>query len=321
MRFSIIIPAYQAEHTLEKCLASIRMQNFQNYEVLIINDGSTDATSKAAQQTVASDSRFHLISTAHQGPGAARNEGLVLARGEYILHMDADDYWIREDLLSELDSQIQLHPADIYLYQMVKLSQSGQVLHRYDKPPFSNEKKVLDLKDVYQDLVADGQALAAACNKCVNRDFLLHHQIRFRDQIFAEDIDWVLQLFSHVQTICLLNIQAYGYVQYRIPTRSNQRQAPNDLASIVLEWGERAIQGTVAHHEAVAGLAAFEYAICMGSHHLMQPQIKRLMRRNAHLLHHGLDRKTQMICRFYRIFGYHITCLAIRIYLLLRRIW
>lgn len=317
MRFSIIIPAYNAACTLDRCLRSILSQSFQDYQVVIVDDDSADSTLALARNWASREARFLVLPASHGGAGAARNLGLEAAQGEYVLYMDADDYWIRDDLLQELDERIRKQPADTYMYQTAKVSEDGTVLTRYAKPRFQQEDTVLALKDIYQDLVRDGQTLAAVWNKSVRRTLLLENAIRFREDILGEDIDWVLQLFSHVQTICLMNLEAYAYTQHRSESRSNHPEAANDLVRIVMDWSTR---DNIAHSEAVMGLVAFEFGICMGSHHRLSRSHRQLMRKNVHLLRYGLDKKTRLISRFHSIFGYSLTCLAIRTYLYLRKI-
>ena len=321
MRFTIIIPAFNAEPTLGRCLDSVAHQTYGDFQAVIVDDGSTDGTGAMAAEYAHRDPRFHVVTIANSGPGAARNVGLSLARGEYVLYMDADDYWGRADLLQELVDRIRKQPADVYMYQMAKVTEDGSILERYTKPPFDNTDQVLALKDVYQDLVKDGQTLASACNKCVGRDRLLEHHIRFREDIIGEDIDWVLQLFSHVQTICLLNLNAYAYTQHRGPSRSSHPDAPNDLVAIVNHWGEYAARDDAEHVSAVAGLVAFEYGICMGSYHRLKTENKQNLRESSYMLQWGLDKKTRLIAKFYGLFGFYLTCLAIRVYLFARRIW
>lgn len=321
MRISIIIPVYNGAATLDRCLRSVLAQTFEDYQVIIVNDGSTDRTLTIAQNWAAGDDRFLVLSEQCYGPGKARNVGLKLAQGDYVVYMDADDYWIRPDLLEILADRIRRAPADVYMYQMAKVAEDGTVLERYTKPPFSYADKVLPLDDVYEDLVRDGHTLAAAWNKCVRRELMLEKGIRFREDVLGEDIDWVLQLFSHVRTICLLNIRAYAYTQHRTTSRSTRSDAPNDLVAIVSDWSNRLTGGDVPHTKAVAGVLAFEYGICMGSGHRLNRENRRKMRRNAHLLDLGLDGKTLLIRKFYKIFGYHLTCAAVRLYLALRRVW
>lgn len=321
MLFSIIIPMLNAEGTLDRCLSSIQQQSFQDYQVIIVDDGSSDNSVAVANGYAQSDSRFFVLSMPHGGTGAARNRGVSQAEGEYILFLDADDYWVRDDLLLSLQSRIEGHATDIFMYQMLKVTDDGVVLKRYTKPAFYHDNMVLELKDIYQDLVRDGQVLASACNKCVRAALLRERNIQFREDVFGEDIDWVLQLFSTVQTICLLNLYAYAYTQHKHPSRSSRKDAPNDLVSIVHAWSLRLTQGNISHARAVAGLTAFEYGICMGNNHLLSNEKKTLMRESTYLLKYGLDKKTKLIYRFYRIFGYALTCAVIRGYLFLRRIW
>ena len=321
MRFSIIIPAYNASSTLGRCLNSVLSQTFGDFQVLVVDDGSADDTVAVAGAYAGRDSRISLCSVPHRGAGAARNRGLEQARGEYVLYLDADDCWLCAELLELLDRQIREAPADTLMFQMVKTTETGTVLERYTKPRFQQENTVLELEKVYFDLVRDGQTLASACNKCVRRELLVEQHIRFREDVIGEDIDWVLRLFSHVQTICLMNLNAYAYTQHKGESRSSHPDAPNDLVEIVADWAERLDRETLSHRSAVAGLVAFEYGICMGSYHRLSAERKRIMRENTRLLAHGLDRKTAMICKFHRIFGFRLSCLAIRIYLRLRRIW
>ena len=321
MLFSIIIPMYNERNTLDKCLSSILKQSEEDYQVLIVDDGSTDASLEIAKGYEARDPRFSVISTPHRETGAARNKGLEYARGEYVIYMDADDYWLREDLLQILKNRIEQHPTDVLMYQMVKVTDEGDVLKRYTKPRFQRADEVLELKDIYLDLVRDGQVLASACNKCVRRELLEKKGVVFREDVLCEDIDWVLRLFSKVETIRLLNLDAYAYTQHKGESRSNQEKAPDDLVEIVTDWSRQLRQGTVPHEQAVAGFTAFEYGICMGNYHRLSEEKKRMLREHLYLLNCGLDRKTKLIGRFHRVFGFHLTCLAIRVYLRLRRIW
>lgn len=321
MRISIIIPIFNAADTLGRCLESILAQSCRDWQAILVDDGSTDDSLSVAWSYAEEDPRFLVVSAAHGGPGAARNIGLAQAVGEYVVYMDADDYWIRDDLLQALEDRIQTLPADVYMYQMAKVTEDGTVLRRFNKRPFACADQVMALETVYQDLVADGHTLAAAWNKCVRRQLLVENGVRFREDILCEDIDWVLQLFSFVRTICLVNIQAYAYTQHKTTTRSTRRDAPNDLVAIVSDWAGKLKGENLAHREAVAGVVAFEYGICMGNNHLLSKENKGRMRRSVRLLNFGLDRKTQLIRRFRNLFGYDLTCAAVRLYLILRRIW
>lgn len=90
--FSIIIPVYNAEKTLIRCLDSIKTQTFSNYEVILIDDGSTDNSLSICKSYETNDHRLHVVSQKNSGPSAARNAGLTIATGQWICFVDSDDY-------------------------------------------------------------------------------------------------------------------------------------------------------------------------------------------------------------------------------------
>lgn len=321
MLFSIIVPMYNAENFIERCLNSILNQSYADFEVLIVDDTSTDSTLNKVCDLSEKEPRLKIYQIPHSGPGAARNHALAEASGEYVLFVDADDYWTDLEFLNQLKNIIEKEKTDIFMYQIIKVTDNEQILSRYKKPPFCHDNVVLSLEAVYEELVRDGQALASACNKCVRKKLLADHSIFFLEDTKGEDIDWVLQLFSYVQTICLLNWEVYAYTQHKTESRSTSKDGPNDLAGIIARWSQLLKQGKVPHARAVAGLTAFEYGICMGSNHLLSEENRKMMREHEYLLKYGLDKKTKLIQRFYKIFGYDLTCLAIRFYLWTRRIW
>ncbi len=98
MTFSIIIPAYNAEEFLPRCLESIFSQDFADYEVIVINDGSTDGTSALLEKYAAGHSNLRTLTQSNQGMATARNRGLEVAQGEYVLFVDSDDELIQHAL-------------------------------------------------------------------------------------------------------------------------------------------------------------------------------------------------------------------------------
>lgn len=111
---SIIIPAYNAEKTLQRCLNSIVAQSFQDFEVIIINDGSKDATGQIADGYATQDSRFTVLHKKNGGVAAARQDGIEQVRGEYTLFVDADDY-ILPDMLQRMHQSAIQEKADLVI--------------------------------------------------------------------------------------------------------------------------------------------------------------------------------------------------------------
>ena len=103
---SIIVPVYNVKPYLEKCLSSIRFQTCQDFEVLLVDDGSTDGSVDICRSYVALDSRFRLLEQANAGASAARNLGMTQAAGRYLQFVDGDD-WLPTDSV-----EILLHTAE-----------------------------------------------------------------------------------------------------------------------------------------------------------------------------------------------------------------
>ena len=101
MKFTVVIPLYNKEQYIAETLDSVKKQSFDDYEVLIINDSSTD-NSLSIAQSYETDNRFHVFTKANGGVSAARNYGIEKAKGEYVCFLDADDLW-DEKYLEEAD--------------------------------------------------------------------------------------------------------------------------------------------------------------------------------------------------------------------------
>lgn len=318
--YSIIIPAYNAEKYIEQCVQSVLAQTCRDYEILVISDGSDDRTEKIARKIAESELNVFFMSIPHSGAGAARNAGMRKAQGRYVIFLDADDYWTNPFLLEHLRRKILRNEPDVIMFQMDKCREDGTVLKQYRKGPFPGDKECYRLKEVYETLVYDGQVLASSCNKCVRYSLLVEKNIVFQEGGLAEDIDWVLQLFSHVKSISFLDEISYAYRQHKGYSASNDTQGPDYQARMVEDWAARLKRHEVPNARAVSGLLAFEYGICLGYSQFLSPEMKQMLKDHRYLLEYALDRKTCMIKKFHRIFGLRITCAAVRFYLFLRRL-
>ena len=97
--FSIVMPAYNCENTIGDTIKSIQSQQFENYELIIVNDGSTDGTEEVVNDFAKEDSRITILTIANNGPGNARNKGISIAIGKYLYLMDSDDTLPQETLI------------------------------------------------------------------------------------------------------------------------------------------------------------------------------------------------------------------------------
>ena len=111
---SIIVPVYNGEKSIERCLRSIQNQSYTNIEVIVVNDGSTDHTEKVIKKYVEEDARFHYIKKDNTGVSDSRNIGMASAKGEYFQFVDGDD-WLVKRATEEFVRTAQLYDCDMAL--------------------------------------------------------------------------------------------------------------------------------------------------------------------------------------------------------------
>jgi len=133
-RISIIIPAYNAEPFLAETLASVQRQTYREFEVIVVDDGSTDRTGEIAQRFVEKDARFILLRQKNAGECVARNVALERARGEWIAFLDADDVWLSKKLAAQLDLLKQEPRANLLFTDYFSWDGQNDLGRRYSDP-------------------------------------------------------------------------------------------------------------------------------------------------------------------------------------------
>lgn len=206
MRFSIIIPVYNVEKYIRKCMDTVMNQTFRDYEVIVVNDETPDNSMKIVQEYV--DAFPGMIQVIHQKntrQGGARNNGVTKARGEYLLFVDSDDY-VAATMLEILDARLQENPCDILGFQHITVSPEGEALYEYSDGM---------LKPGVYDPRQDHQILMLACNpwgKAFRREFYVGSGIRFPEQLLYEDAVTRV-LYALASSVVLCDDRLYYYVQ------------------------------------------------------------------------------------------------------------
>lgn len=155
---SVVIPSYRRGHYIEETLASVFAQTFRDYEIIVVNDGSPDDTAVRLQPLVASGKiRYHEQPNA--GQAAARNKGLMLARGEFIAFLDDDDLW-PEDKLEWQVANLRRHPHAVAVYGFAQMAGNGQNFRHPASAGPSGRVKDLLLSNCF--ISSPGQVLARA---------------------------------------------------------------------------------------------------------------------------------------------------------------
>lgn len=202
-KISIIIPVYNVEHYVAKCLDSVIRQDYSDLEIVIVDDGSTDSSGEICERYAKLDSRITLIHQENQGLSMARNNGLDISRGEYIGFIDSDD-WIAPDMYSILYRNAVAYDADISMINFYYVTADGEYV------PFSNENMVTkSLQGIYKMAHNIRTANNFAWNKLYKH--YLFNEIRFPEGKTFEDIFTMYKLVDAAKNLVISSECKYYY--------------------------------------------------------------------------------------------------------------
>ena len=221
-KISIIIPFYNVENYIEKCIKSVKNQTFTDFECILIDDESPDNSKQIAEKLIENDSRFKIISQLNKGLGGARNTGLDNAKGEWVVFLDSDDYWER-DFLQIMYEKATKYKADIIVCRYKSISPSGEEvgLNVLLSEGIYTEKKLL---------LEFMLSFPTAWNKLYKRE--LWKTIRFPEKLYYEDLGTIFQLVFNAERIGFIDdaLICYNLREGSITKHFSKRQLSDKIA-------------------------------------------------------------------------------------------
>lgn len=206
MLISIIVPVYNAEKFIIKCLNSIKNQTYKNIEVVLINDGSTDKSGNICDEYCKTDSRFRVIHKENGGVSSARNLGLSMMSGDYVSFIDPDD-WIEEDMIENLYKLTQNYNSEISICGYYK-EENGKQINKIENPNISTYSKYEALNEILNQNGFKG----FLWNKIFSTK-LIEGKIIFNEDIhFCEDLLFVCQCMLNATKIVYDTKPYYHYI-------------------------------------------------------------------------------------------------------------
>ncbi len=226
MKFSIVIPVYNAEKYISRTLQSIQDQTYTDFEVIMVDDGSTDDSPDICETFVDKDSRFKLIRKKNAGVSAARNTGIKEAEGDYILFIDSDD-WIEKDTLAICNRQLEATHADELIFGMsFDIEKNGTIERSLIK---SHEKIELDSGNfiiVFKSLYSCNY-LTSSCNRVISLPLLKTNNLLFDERISNyEDYEFSLRVLGHCELVEIIPDVLYHYI-IRHDSSNSRKYKPN----------------------------------------------------------------------------------------------
>ena len=203
-KISIIIPVYNVEKYLERCLDSVLNQSYKNLEIILINDGSTDNSLDICLKYAKKDNRIKLINQNNSGISEVRNKGLEAAKGEYIAFVDSDDV-IDKDMFKTLYNNLLKYDSDIS-------SCNYKIFHNkinFDKEEYYN--KIFTKEESLKDIISNGVLTNFLWNKLFKKE--LFNNIKFPKNMIYEDMYVMPKIIEKTTKIVYTNQILYGYFQ------------------------------------------------------------------------------------------------------------
>ena len=245
MKLSIIVPIYNVAPYLRKCVDSLLAQDITDYEIILVDDGSTDDSGAIAdeivmvvmgnrqwaidnetnsQSPIANRPTLRVIHQSNAGLSAARNTGIAVAQGDYIMFVDSDDY-LQPNVLGALMEQVERENLDVLRFNYQNVNEQYEVFL-----PFKDAKRDVD----YSEDMVDGETflnkrLGPACYAVmfiVRREIVLQEQ--FTPNIYFEDTDWTPRMLINAQRVASTPIVVYNYLwrqgSITLPTEPQKRE-------------------------------------------------------------------------------------------------
>lgn len=209
IRISVIIPIYNTEEYLEECLESILAQTVPFYEIILINDGSTDKSAEICKSYCVRYSNIRLVEQSNQGQGNARNRGIQMASGDYIVFIDSDDK-VFENMNETIIKNLSQNPVDVLYFSADIKDDIGTYSEKND---YIRRNDICDMTltgvDFFVRTYQDNNYIVSPCLAAYDRSFIVDKKITFPTRIVYEDIPFFLHVTMCAQRIRCVTDKLY----------------------------------------------------------------------------------------------------------------
>ena len=319
--FTVIIPIYNTMLHIQACVDSVLSQNYHNYEVILVNDGSNDNSEELCQKYSEKYKNVKYIHKENGGPASARNVGLFSAEGEYIIFLDSDDR-LHEELLYTLNDIIGEKKYDIYFGTY---SSCDKEKRNSKAEPFSFDMKIIDEGNhikVLENLFMQNSNFFSSWRHTYKREMLIEKSVVFDENLFVgEDGDFVIKAILSAKTygvaaipFCYVTVGREGSIMTNINPKAAQSQF--DFSIRWFNFFQQEYELSNEGH--TVNLAhRFANAFCEGianSGSLTSKErsgFKELVKDNEHILKYTYGRKYEAVKRIYRLFDYNMSSYVI----------
>lgn len=237
MKYSIIVPIYKVEKYLPQCIESVLRQTFADFELILVDDGSPDNCGSVCKHYEASDKRVRIITRENGGLSAARNSGIAAARGEYLIFLDSDDYWINKNGLELIDRAASENAADAVFWLYKKVEENDNAFA--DGIPEDFAVDFVTNKSVLTPFFRDKRLVSCAWDVAVSKKLFENGKLDFEPGVYSEDVEWLARLIMCAESFAFAKLVLNAY---RLRG-----------SSITKNIGEKNLQDLNSHYGKIAG--------------------------------------------------------------------
>lgn len=243
IKLSIIVPIYGVEQYLRKCVDSLLNQDMDDYEIILVDDGSLDACPMICDEYATAHKNIRVIHRENGGLSAARNSGIEIAQGGYLMFVDSDDY-IEPNVLKGLMVQVERDNLDVLRYRLQYVNPQYEVYNPYKSDPFKGND--------YSEVPTDGVSFlnSRMSTACYAWAFILKRELLdeciFTPRIYFEDTDWTPRMLCKAKRVASTNTVVYNYLQREgsitnAVNKSKQKKVLDDKMHLITTLQQQAI--------------------------------------------------------------------------------
>ena len=321
MRFSVIIPVYKVEQYISKCVESVLSQDFEDYEIILVDDGSPDNCPIICDRYAEKYSHVRVIHKENGGLSDARNAGIKASNGEYLLFIDSDDYWDREDVLSIINNKlIETAEPDVLMFQGKKYySKSKKTI--IDTPFNVRYINGHSKDEVIKHVITTQSYSMSACSKASKRSSIVDNEVFFQKGLIGEDLDWFLNLITSVDSIKASDLCCYVYrIREGSISNSSGIKSLNHQLYIINKWHK--LLNSRLHNNSYKkyylGILAYAYMVSLLHYSLLdansKKQVYKKMKKEKPILHYAVNRKSKLAALAVDLLGIDVSASLVGYY-------
>ena len=254
--FSIIVPVYKTEKYLPNCVDSILSQTYRNFELILVDDGSTDHCPLLCDGYAKLDNRVRVFHKENGGAASARNVGIHAARGDYILFADSDDEWSDITALQSIVKALATYHCDVLCTNLYKIYADGQNKKKY----FAPSGPLIGTAEIFR----CERYISSPSTKIIKSEIFSKGQLDFVENIGSEDIDWSLRVALLSERMVYIDISFYCYLQRETSSSHNMTFAKlSDLKNNILTCIQLLNSQNQSEGETLLPYVSYQYAVLL----------------------------------------------------------